>query len=134
MEVIGIVLTVIAGTGVWMAVGYGVWRISRMAPNPRSVGTQIRATRAILKFCVEHGSEGPIDQIRECLRALESGDFEAAVERYRRIHWGAYGFNDWFPPVAFEHENEEYVWAVFEALSERWHRLMELFAKGQRAS
>jgi len=30
-------------------------------------------------------------------------------------------FDDWFPLVVYEHEDGDYVWAVFEALVERFH-------------
>ena len=107
-----------------------------MKLDPSTVGTQTRATRAVLKFCVDHRYQGEttIETIRNCLRALETGDVPAAVANYRRIHFGPYGFGDWFPPAVFEHEDEQYVWAVFEALCERWWRLMELLCKGQRVS
>lgn len=134
-EVVGAILAVTIGIGVWVALGYGVWRTARVRPNPSTMGTQIRATRAILKFCQDHPSEGiPVDRIRDCLLALEEGNARSAVDSFQRIHLGPHGFGDWFPPVAFEHENGEYVWAVFEALFERWHRLMQLLAKGQPIS
>ena len=62
---------------------------------------------------------------------VEKGDIRTAVESYGHIPWGKEGFHEWWPPVAFEHENEDYVWALFEALAERWHRLMGLLCKGQ---
>ena len=107
-----------------------------MRTDPSTVGAQTRATRAILKSCIDHGHPGQVhlDHIRECLRALELGDVLGAVKNYRSIHFGPYGFGDWFPPVVCDHEDEGYVLEVFEALCERWHRLMELLSEGRRVS
>lgn len=135
-DVAGIVFGLLIGIGIWIAVGYGVWRIAQMKPSVSTVGSQIHATRAILKFCLDHGDDRTvwIGHIRDCLQALESGDRQAAIESYRRISWRKDGFADWWPPVVFEHENEEYVTAVFMGLCETWSRLMELLCKGRGVS
>ena len=39
------------------------------------------------------------------------------------------GFDDWFPPVVFEHEDGEYVWTVFEGLCLNLTRSMDLLRK-----
>lgn len=49
---------------------------------------------------------------------------------FKAVPRGSMGtFDDWFPPAVFPHEDKEYVWAVFEALTERWSRLMILAYK-----
>ena len=92
---------------------------------------QTRATRALLKFCEDHGRDGAeLEPIRACLASLETGDVAEAVRAFERVPLGGNGcFNDWWPPVAFEHETEEYVWAVFEALVGEWSRAMALSAQ-----
>jgi hypothetical protein len=135
-NVIGLALALFAAVGVYTVIGYGVWRLARMKPSPDTFVTHARATRALLKFCVDH-QRGPdtgtgIVAIQECLHALENGDVQAAVKHYRSIHFGPYGFDDWFPPVVFEHEDGEYVWTVFQGLCGNWARLMELLRKEYR--
>ena len=86
-----------------------------------------RITRALLKFCVDHGSTTPaIENVRACLAALEIGERSNAVEAFKRVRMGPDGFNDWFPPAVEPSETGEHAWAVFEALVERWIRLMML--------
>ena len=91
----------------------------------------MRATRALLKFCEDHGYESTgVDGIRQCLDALERGDMQGAAEHFRRVPLGGNGcFNDWWPPVVFPNETQEYVWAVFEALTANWSLLMKLSLK-----
>jgi hypothetical protein len=92
------------------------------------VHSQQRATRALIKFCSDHGDEYPaVSELRNCLKALERGNIKAAVEAYQRVPLGGMGcFNDWLPPVVFPHENPEYVQAVFEALTSHWSLLMRM--------
>lgn len=90
--------------------------------------SQQRATRALIKFCEDRGDEYPaVEELRNCLTALERRNIKAAVEAYERVPLGGMGcFNDWLPPVVFSHENPEYVQAVFEALTTQWALLMKL--------
>ena len=68
-----------------------------------------------------------INAVRSCLVALEREDIRAAIDQFQRIALGGMGcFNDWFPPVIFEHETPEYTSAVFDALVTRWSFLMRL--------
>ena len=83
----------------------------------------LRATRALDKFCREHHGTGGI---RPIVNALEKEDFEAAFSLFSSLPPGPKGWADWFPPVVYEHEDGDYVWAVFDALVERWYRLMRL--------
>ncbi len=89
--------------------------------------TMISATRALLKFHHDHqGAEGATKQLQAYLNALEEDDFQAALKLFHAIPLGRMGcIDDWFPPVVYEHENEEYVDAVFRALIERIFRLMK---------
>ena len=87
---------------------------------------EIRFTKAVLKFCVEHKYQTTyIGDIEECLRHLENHDIKNALHAYSNIPFGGNGcFNDWFPPVVFKHENGEYAWTVFEALVGSWTTIM----------
>ncbi len=90
----------------------------------------LRCARALLKFSREHGhAAGALAPIQACISALESGNFSRAIEEFERMSFGGMGrFDDWFPPVVYEHEDGDYVWAVFEALVERFHRLFRTAA------
>jgi hypothetical protein len=85
----------------------------------------IRMSRALVKFCRDHRN-GAVGHLQGILDALEKDDFKTASARFRSLSTGPYRCDDWFPPVVFEHEDEDYVWSVFESLVERWHRLMTL--------
>ena len=89
---------------------------------------QARATRALVKFCEDHGYDvGGVTELRSCLKALERGDVKAASDAYHRVPIGGMGcFNDWIVPVVFRHETPEYVQSVFDALLNEWARLMSL--------
>ncbi len=88
---------------------------------------QKQATRALLKFCEDHAyGDTDIAVIRESLAALEREDIKTAVKCFQSIHFGPDGFSDWMPAPAFPHEDDEYASGVFEALVERWARLMSL--------
>jgi hypothetical protein len=89
------------------------------------------ATRSLLKFCVDHNCRDPaLADIRACLAALEAGERTNAIAAFKKVPLGKDGFGDWWPPVTLPSENEEYVTVVFEALVERWHRLMENSSRG----
>jgi hypothetical protein len=90
--------------------------------------SQQRATRALIKFCEDHGDEYPsVAELRTCLKELQRGNIKAAVECYQKVPLGGMGcFNDWLPPVVFSNETPEYVQAVFEALTSQWSLLMRL--------
>jgi hypothetical protein len=90
--------------------------------------TLVRATRTILKFSVDH--HGGTQHFAAVLKALERDDFPAALKEFKSRPGGPYTWADWFPPVAFPHEDADYNWEVFEAISERWCRLM-LTAAGE---
>lgn len=96
--------------------------------NPDHARLQLRATRALLKFCEEHGDDtSGLKDIRACIAALEANETQKALASYRKVPLGGAGcFDDWFPPVVYEHETGEYVSAVFEALISRWIQMMHL--------
>ena len=135
-NVVNIALAALVAVGVYTAIGYGVWRLAQMKPSPDRFTTHARVTRALLKFCVDHQRDEDIGigigPIQDCLHALENGDVHAAVKHYSRIRFGPYGFDDWFPPVVFEHEDGDYVWTVFEGLCGGWTRSMEPLRKEYR--
>ena len=88
----------------------------------------LQAARALLKFCEDH--QRPYPLLNDCIAALETGDRLATTRAMSKIPFGGMGtFNDWIPPVVFEHETGDYVWTVFEALTERWYRLMKLLER-----
>lgn len=84
---------------------------------------QLRMTQALVKFCCEHqrSQDTYIRAIEACAQALERKDIREAVEQYLLVPLGGNGcFNDWAPPVVYEYETEDYVQAVFEALTSSW--------------
>ena len=92
------------------------------------VHAQVRASYALLKFCVDHERDDEwVEHIRTCHKALGTGDIEKAYESFTKVPFGGMGcFNDWFPPVIFDHEDRAYVSTVFESLCANWTRLMDL--------
>ncbi|TAK93999.1 MAG: hypothetical protein EPO07_17375 [Verrucomicrobia bacterium] len=95
--------------------------------NPHFLA-QAQSTKALIAFCEKHDQGGPrVDSLRECLKALEARDIREAIKHYRAVPLGGMGcFNDWWPKAGCEHETDEYACAVFDALVERWSRLMRL--------
>src|SRR2546423_12890857 len=105
--------------------------IEKRAYGRGAFPTHETATRALLKFCIDHNCEDPsLVHIRDCLSALETGERSNATESYKKVYLGKDGFGDWWPPVTAPSESEEYVTVVFNALVERWHRLMESLVSG----
>lgn len=97
--------------------------------NTQYVDWQRKVTKGLLKFCEDH--QYPtlgLTEIRECLKALERGDIQTAAELYRKVPLGGRMgyFDDWFPPLAFPHETQEYTQVVFQALLNEWDRVMKL--------
>jgi hypothetical protein len=102
-----------------------------MATLTAHTDSQIRATRALLKFCREHqlseADSAYVQHVERCLHFLEHGDLKQAAEHFRQVPLGGMGcFNDWLPPVVFPHEDGAYVLAVFDALVSQWSRAMRL--------
>lgn len=92
--------------------------------------SQQRSTRALIKFCEDHGNNvDGLRELRACLRALDRKDMKSAVAAYEGIPLGGMGgFDDWLPPVVFAHETPEYTRAVFEALITQWNLTMQMSA------
>jgi hypothetical protein len=85
-----------------------------------SLHKETEATRALLKFCIDHNrAEGDdIESIRACLAALEEGKIKEALSHYQRVPLGGMMcFNDWWPRCVIESETPEYVATVFVALT-----------------
>jgi len=86
-----------------------------------------KATDTLLKFCIDHKMDSGkyIESIKKCLISLQEKDIKTAVDHFLEVPLGGNGcFNDWWPPVVYEHENSEYVYGVFIALTAYWSRLM----------
>jgi hypothetical protein len=94
-------------------------------------GDETRATFALFKFCEDHGyKSGWLDNICQCLAALERGNILDACDHFRQVPLGDNGcFNDWTPPVVFDYETREYVRGLFQALAANWTLLMNQFAR-----
>jgi hypothetical protein len=100
--------------------------IERRVFGPHAFLAHAQATKALLKFCVDHGSTHPdLANLRACLDALEAGEQSNAIDSHRRVPTGKETFRDWWPPAVAPSETEEYASAVFAALVERWDRLMD---------
>lgn len=102
--------------------------MERQSFSDAHVISQKRATKALIKFCEDHGYDvDGVEDLRACLKSLEQANIESAVSAYLRIPIGGMGrFDDWLPPTAFDHETPEYSRAVFEALVTQWSLLMKL--------
>ena len=90
---------------------------------------RVKVTRALLKFCHDHALPHPyLQELEECLSALEDKDIERVSKQTRLLsHAGMGSFLDWVPPVAFEHEDPDYVDAVWNALLGHWLEAMRVF-------
>jgi hypothetical protein len=99
--------------------------------NDVSDALLLQTTRALTKFVREHdGVQLPF--LERMVALLEAGGFDDVAKQFKKVHFGAYGFGDWFPPVVFPHEDADYVQAVFESLVERWSRLMTAAVGGAK--
>ena len=99
--------------------------LERAAYGSNSFLPHKRATRALLKFCDDHQcSHHDVSHVRACLAALEAGEKSNAIAAVKRIRIGKEGFHEWWPKPIPPLETDEYAWAVFEAVFERWHRLI----------
>jgi len=83
----------------------------------------LQTTRALTKFIRDHGGI-QLPFMERMLASLEAKEFDDVAKQFKLVHFGAYGIGDWFPPVVFDCENEDYAQVVFDALIERWGRLM----------
>lgn len=92
---------------------------------------QIKATSALLKFCREH-NHTPfwIAQLEKCLAYLEKNEEQNFFQVYQSFkHAGMGCFTDWYPPVLFEHENDDYLETLFWALTAHWRANVQLAEK-----
>jgi len=105
-------------------------RVKKIPYSDANVIQQLRSTKALLKFCLEHKypeNNPALKSIELCAEALEKKDIKSAVEHYLDVPLGGNGcFNDWWPPSIYENETENYTWAVFEALVSFWSHNMRL--------
>jgi len=85
-------------------------------------------TKALLKFCNEHGladSSPKIEHIKSSILAIEKSDVEAAKRHYDDIGiFQKEGFFEWYPEINFPNETREYVNVIFQSLIQRWAKLM----------
>ena len=94
--------------------------------NTMHLASQLRATRALVKFISDHKGEVDVD-LAKCLGALEQKDVAAAARHARNVKiLGMGSITDWIPPVVFPHETSEYLFTELEALAHNWWRLIAL--------
>ena len=88
---------------------------------------QRRAANALVRFCEQHQYTGPHhNKVLLCRDSLNAGNILAAVTAYKNVPLGGNGcFNDWWPRSS-DAGSFEYELATFQALVERWSRLMSL--------
>lgn len=102
-----------------------------VAREDRKVVTpgRLKVTRALLKFCRDHAMPNPyLAELATCLAALEQKDVERVSKQMEFLgHAGMGSFLDWVPSVKFEHEDSEYVDAVWHALLGHWLAIMRVF-------
>ena len=101
-----------------------------------SVGTpgQIKATKALLKFCREH-HHTPfwIQSLEACVNALEQKKEQDVREIRSRFSRGGMGsYVDWYPEVVFPNEDADYVVAVWHGLDGYWREMMRPFEERRR--
>ena len=105
-----------------------LYRTAPRDPTPY-IDVQLRATKALLKFCEDHGRTAGLEDIKNSLAALEQGNVLLAIEYYQKVPLGGAGtFSDWWPEPLSQ-ETGEYAWTVFEALVAYWSNLMKLSLK-----
>jgi hypothetical protein len=94
---------------------------------------RIKVTRALLTFCRHHHhSQTYVARLEACLDALEKRDLARVSEHVRSLsHAGMGSFMDWVPPVAFEHEDQDYVESVWNALLGHWLESMRVFCDAE---
>lgn len=105
----------------WMAIQF--W-VMQNRPLYREV---VEYTSALRKFFEDHEYPEMAYEMHKCHQLLHSGSLAEVQRWFVDIHFGASGAFDWFPPVIFESETEEYVRTVFNALTGRWWQLMHTF-------
>ena len=90
---------------------------------------RVKVTSALLKFCRDHSLPNVyLKELETCLVALEEGSIEHVSRQTVLLsHAGMGSFVDWVPSVAFEHEDAEYVDAVWNALLGHWLESMRVF-------
>ena len=90
----------------------------------KHVGTpgQKKTTRALHKFCKEHNhAPGYISDLEIFQSALKSKDVVVLQKLIKKLrHAGMGSFLDWFPAAVYEHETEEYVDSIWNALYGHW--------------
>ena len=93
--------------------------------NPHRL-LQISASRALLKFILDHGGHVGAD-LSECLRLLEADRTQDAVSHARMVKpHGMGGVTDWYPPQIAATETVEYNEQVLRALVNEWCRVISL--------
>ena len=93
---------------------------------------QRKVTKALLQFCEDHRYPSlGLAEVRECLKALQQNDMKSASEFFQKVPLGGRMgyFDDWYPPVVFPHESQDFVQVVFQALLNEWDRVMKLPSK-----
>lgn len=101
--------------------------------NISTIGTagQLRATRALMKFCRDH-RHNPlfVEKLGDCLAALESKDKERVMNIMELFkHAGSGSYLDWRPEVTADNEDPEYVETVWWALNANWHHALSVINK-----
>ena len=78
----------------------------------------LQSTKALAKFVHEHeGLQSPV--LNQIVSLLEADEFDEAAKVFQKMHFGAFGFADWFPPVVFPNEDPSLNEAN-RALPARW--------------
>ena len=95
-----------------------------------NIENSIVVSEALLKFSLEHGypeQSKEIESIRGCILALKDGKIGEAKREFARVHFGKEGFDEWWPEVVFENENDNYVKVVFTGLCQQWRNELRAF-------
>ena len=94
--------------------------------NNYHIQLQTDATRSLIKFINEHRGQSDIN-LEKCLSAIEQEDIEHFVKYAKMVKpHGMGGITDWFPPVVFSNETNEYVTTILHALVNHWCHMVSL--------
>ncbi len=101
-------------------------KVKYFMTSTSTIGTagQLRATRALLKFCSDHKHTAFfVGKLEECLAAIEERNQEAVSEILALFKGAGMGsYLDWYPDVICEHEEQEYVETVWWSLTANWQK------------
>jgi hypothetical protein len=97
---------------------------------PSGAPATLRATEGLLYFCRQRDPANYRNKLlADIAELLRTARYRKAMVAWKKLYFGKEGFGDWWPDP-LKDEPVDYAQAVFDGLSERWHRLMTLMENG----